>query len=126
MSPFKNIFINLSLLGKFWEEKINGTLFRWNVLVIIFQLGFVFLKFDDLPKQVPLYYSLPWGSQRLASAASLFLLPSFSIVFSLINNIIAAFTLQSIQVISKLLIVFSLAYSVLSMITLIHIVYLVS
>lgn len=126
MSFFKNIFIKLSLLGKFWEEKINGTLFRWNVLAIIFQLVFIFIKFDNLPKQVPLYYSLPWGSQRLASAASLFLLPSFSIIFSLINNIIAAITLQSIQVISRLLVVFSLVYSVLSLITLIHIVYLVS
>ena len=126
MSFFKNIFVKLSLLGKFWEEKINGTLFRWNVLVIIFQLVFIFLKFDSLPKQVPLYYSLPWGSQRLASAASLFLLPSFSIVFSLINNIIAAITLRSIQVISRLLVVFSLVYSILSLITLIHIVYLVS
>lgn len=126
MSFFKNIFIKLSLLGKFWEEKINGTLFKWNVLAVIFQLVFIFIKFDNLPKQVPLYYSLPWGSQRLASAASLFLLPSSSIVFSLINNIIAAITLQSIQVISRLLVVFSLVYSILSLITLIHIVYLVS
>ena len=126
MSFFANIVIKLSLLGKFWQEKINGTIFRWNVLVIIFQLAFIFIKFNDLPQQVPLYYSLPWGGQRLASASSLFLLPSFSIIFSLINNLLAALTLQSIQVISRLLVVFSLVYSILSLITLLHIVYLIS
>ena len=126
MAIIKNVFLKLSLLGKFWQEKINGTVFKWNVLVIVFQLIFIILKFDSLPKQVPLYYSLPWGSQRLASAASLFLLPSFSIIFSLVNNLLAAFMLQSIQIISRLLIIFSLIYSILSFITLVHIVYLIS
>ncbi|MFA5828345.1 MAG: hypothetical protein WC841_03245 [Candidatus Shapirobacteria bacterium] len=126
MAFAKTIFVKLSVLGKFWQEKINGTIFRWNALTILIQLAFIFFKFDSLPKQVPLYYSLPWGSQRLASASSLFLLPSFSIFFSLINNVLSAFTLHSIQVISRLLVVFSLIYSILSLITLIHIVYLVS
>ena len=125
--PFlKDIFIKLSLLGKFWQEKINGTIFRWNTITILFQLILIVIKFDNLPVQVPLYYSLPWGSQRLVSGALLFLLPSFSIVFLLINNLLAAFTLHSIQIISRLLVVFSLVYSVLSAITLIHIVYLIS
>jgi len=126
MTILKNIFLKLSLFGNFWQEEINGTVFKWNALVIIFQLVFIFLKFDSLPKQVPLYYSLPWGSQRLASASSLFLLPSFSIIFFLINNLLATFTLRSIQIISRLLVIFSFIYSVLSLITLIHIVYLIS
>jgi hypothetical protein len=126
MTLIKNVFLKLSLFGKFWQEKINGTIFKWNALTIIFQLAFILLKFDSLPKQVPLYYSLPWGAQRLAPTSSLFLLPSFSIVFSLINNLLAAFTLHSIQIVSRLLVIFSLIYSVLSLITLIHIVYLIS
>jgi hypothetical protein len=126
MGLIKNIFLNLSLLGKFWQEKINGTVFKWNALIIVVQLVFIFLKFDGLPKQVPLYYSLPWGSQRLASASSLFFLPSFSIIFFLINNLLATFTFRSVQIISRLLVIFSLVYSVLSLITLLHIVYLVS
>jgi len=126
MAFVKNIFLKLSLFGNFWQEEINGTVFKWNALVIIFQLIFIFLKFDSLPKQVPLYYSLPWGNQRLASASSLFLLPSFSIIFFLINNLLATFTLRSIQIISRLLVIFSFIYSVLSLITLVHIVYLIS
>jgi len=126
MALIKNIFLKLSLFGNFWQEEINGTIFKWNALVIIFQLVFIFLKFDSLPKQVPLYFSLAWGAQRLASASSLFLLPSFSIIFFLINNLLATFTLRSIQIISRLLVIFSFVYSVLSLITLVHIVYLIS
>ncbi len=126
MSILTPLFLQFSILGNFWQEKVNRNLFRWNLLLIIFQLIFLLIKFNDLPQQVPLYYSLPWGEGQLASAASLFLLPTFSIMVLLLNNLIATFFLKTIPLFSYLLIIFSLFFSFLSTISLVKIISLIS
>lgn len=126
MSFFNSLFLQISVLGSFWQEKVNYHLFRWNLLLIIFQLTLLIIKFNSLPAQVPLYYSLPWGEEQLAAAASLFLLPTFSIVVLLVNNLIATFFLKTTPLFSRLLTVFSLVFSLLSSITLTRIIILIS
>jgi hypothetical protein len=126
MSFFNSLFSQISVLGSFWQEKINHHLFRWNLLLIIFQLLFLIIKFNDLPGQVPLYYSLPWGEGQLATAASLFLLPTFSIMILLLNNLIATFFLKITPLFSRLLTIFSLIFSLLSAISLTKIISLIS
>ncbi|MFA7675948.1 MAG: hypothetical protein WCY28_00855 [Candidatus Shapirobacteria bacterium] len=125
--PFlKSFFSQISLLGSFWQEKINHHLFRWNLVLIIFQIIILVFKFNSLPTHVPLYYSLPWGENQLGAASSLFLLPTFSIVVLLINNLIATFFLKTIPLFSRLLTVFSLVFSFLSAISLTRIINLIS
>lgn len=127
MSGFiRSLSLNLSHLGKFWQEKANHVVLRWNILFVIFSIGFLILKFNSLPPQVPLYFSLPWGESQLSSASSLFLLPSFSIVISIVNNLLAALLFRSQILFSRLLIIFSLLFSLLSTIALINIIYLVA
>jgi len=126
MSFFHSLFSQISILGNFWQEKINSYFFRWNLLLIIFQITILFFKFNDLPQQIPLYYSLPWGNEQLASTASLFLLPTFSIVILLINNLIATFFLKTVTLFSRLLVIFSLIFSLLSTISLTRIILLIS
>ena len=126
MPFFKSLFLQISFLGSFWQEKINHHIFRWNLILIIFQIGFLIFKFNNLPNQVPLYYSLPWGKNQLGSASSLFLLPTFSIVILLINNLIATFFSKNITLFSRLLTVFSLVFSFLSAISLTRIINLIS
>lgn len=126
MSFLTSFSIQISALGKFWQEKINSQIFRWNIIFIVFQLAFLIYKFNDLPQQVPLFYSLPWGRNQLAYASSLFLLPTFSIIIGLINNLLAAFFFKLIPLFSRLLIIFSLLFSLLSSITLFQIITLIS
>ncbi|HPT66031.1 MAG TPA: hypothetical protein PK257_01830 [Candidatus Woesebacteria bacterium] len=126
MSFFNSFFSQIGFLGSFWQEKINYRLFRWNLILIIFQLGLLIFKFNSLPEQVPLYYSLPWGEDQLASATSLFLLPTFSIVILLLNNLIATFFLKIIPLFSRLLTIFSLVFGLLSAISLTRIITLIS
>jgi len=126
MSFFNSFFSQIAVLGSFWQEKINHHLFRWNIILIIFQLAILFFKFNSLPEQVPLYYSLPWGEDQLTSATSLFLLPTFSIIILLLNNLIATFFLKTIPLFSRLLTVFSLIFSFLSAISLTRIITLIS
>ena len=102
MPFFNSLFTQISILGSFWQEKINHHLFRTNLFLIIFQLIILVVKFGDLPGQVPLYYSLPWGEGQLASAASLFLLPTFSSIILLLNNLIATFFLKTTILFSRL------------------------
>jgi hypothetical protein len=54
MSSLTGIFKPLSDLGKFWQEKANAKVFRWNIFFIISQIGFLFWKFNSLPPQIPL------------------------------------------------------------------------
>jgi len=116
----------LATLGHFWQDKLNGQIFRYNLLLIILQFGLLLLKFDNLPREVPLYYSRPYDQSQLAATSSLFLLPIFSVSVSLINNLISAFLLRSSHLLSRLSLIFSLIFSFLSLITLFQIIRLVS
>ena len=126
MSFFHSIFLQFSVLGNFWQEKINRNFLRWNLILIIIQISLIFFKFNDLPSQVPLYYSRPWGEGQLASTTSLFLLPTFSIIVLIINNLIANLLLKSIPMLSRLLVIFSLAFSLFTSISLAKIIFLIS
>lgn len=126
MSLFKSIFIQISTLGLFWQEKFNRLIFRWNIILIVAQLALIFWKFNSLPDQVPLFYSLPWGESQLASTSTLFLLPTFSIVLLLVDNLFASFFLKTQTLLARLLVVTSLVFSIFSFITLFQIVNLIS
>ena len=125
MSFYHSISINLSRLGQFWQEKVNGRIFQWNLVLIVAQVAYLIFKFNDLPVQVPLYFSLPWGESQLANATSLFILPGLSLGFLFINNLLAVFYLNTHSLMSRLLIIFSLIFSTLSLISLIQIINLV-
>ena len=121
-----NIFQPLSNLGKFWQEKTNARIFRLNLIFILSQIGFLFWKFNTLPPQVPLYYSLPWGQSQLASASSFFILPTLSLTLLLINHLFAISLNKTSHLLSQFLLVISLIFSLLSLITLVLIIYLVT
>ncbi len=121
-----SLSLNLSYLGKFWQEKANQVVFRWNIFFIIFSIGFLILKFSSLPSQVPFYFSLPWGESQLTSASTLFLLPTFSIIIATINNLLAAYISRTQTLFSRLLVIFSLLFSFLSTVALVNIIFLVA
>jgi hypothetical protein len=126
MSFFTRLSIQLSILGKFWQEKINGQLFRWNLILIFGQIIYLFLRFNDLPPQIPVFFSLSWGESQLGSTSILFILPTLSIIICLANNFIAAFLHHRSFLFSRLLVIFSLIFSILSAISLVNIINLAS
>jgi len=122
----QDVLNTLTILGKFWQEKFNWRIVRWNGLLIILQLLYLTVKFDSLPAVVPLYYSLPWGKSRLAPASSLFLLPSLSLGVALLDSLLAAVYLATFRLASRLLVLFSMIFSLLSLVTLLQIINLVA
>jgi len=121
-----SIFQPLANLGRFWQEKINSKILRWNIIFIIVQIGFLFWKFNSLPPQVPLYYSLPWGGSQLAQASLLFIFPTISLILLLINHIFAISLIKTSLLLSRILLAISLIFSFLSLVDIFHIVYLIT
>jgi hypothetical protein len=126
MSFLTSAYNQIGSLGKFWQEKTYHQIFRWNLIFIGGQLLLLFFKFNSLPPQVPFYYSLPWGEYQLASASTLFILPMFSIILLLIDHLLATFFLNHIRIFSHILLVASLTFSGFSLITLYHIINIIS
>jgi hypothetical protein len=126
MNLVSNIFQPLANLGSFWQGKTNAKIFRWNLIFIIGQIAFLFWKFNSLPPQVPLYYSLPWGESQLAQASLLFILPTISLIILLINHLFAISLTKTSLLLSRILLAISLVFSFLSLVSLLHIVYLIT
>lgn len=123
---FKTLSLSISQVGLFWQEKVNGQIFRWNIVFILCQVVILFIKFNDLPPQIPLFHSLPWGEPELAPVSSIFILPAFSVIIMLLNNFLAVFFLKSSQLLSRVLVVVSLICSAFAAIAIYEIVSLVS
>ena len=125
MSFLQNIFRPIANLGQFWQQSFNGKFFRWNLFFISIQLVLLIWQFVNLPLQVPLYYSLPWGELQLVSASTLFLIPTFSIVLFIVNHLFAIGYSQKNPLLSQLLIFTSLIVSFFFLLTLLKIIFLV-
>jgi len=125
MSFFQNIFKPIANLGQFWQQSFNSKFFRWNLIFITIQLTLLIWQFGNLPQQVPLYYSLPWGELQLASASTLFLIPTLSIVLFIVNHLFAIGFSKKNPLLSQLLIFTSLAVSFFFLTTLLKIIFLV-
>ena len=125
MSFFQKFFAPISHLGQFWQQSFNSQFFRWNLIFIVIQLTVLIWQFGNLPQQVPLYYSLPWGELQLVSASTLFIIPTLSIVLFLVNHLFAIGFSQKNHLLANLLIFTSLIVSFFFLLTLLKIIYLV-
>lgn len=91
-------------------------------------IGFVFVAFKlkDLPEVVPLFYSLPHASERLGSKDSLYVLPGIALVFFFINSVCIFYFVERDIVLTRILALTNLLVAVLSLYTLVRIVYLIT
>ncbi len=120
-----SISIFLSSLGKFWQNRTYSLFFRWNIFLIAAQFFYLFWSYPNLPNQIPLYFSQPWGESWLASLPMIFLLPSFSLIIVLVNSSIALLIHHQKPLLAKILLAFSLLFSILSSVSLFQIINLV-
>lgn len=89
----KNIFFPVS----WWA-------FSLNFLVLIVAVFLILLNRQDLPPVLPLWFSKPWGSERLASPFFLWLLPLIILFLLLLNNILARILVSKHRVLALLLV----------------------
>lgn len=81
---------------------------------------------ESLPPQVPLYYSLPWGAERLAPPEFLLILPTSTLAITVVNGILALWWYFSEKFVSRLLVLASCTVGLLGLYTFIRIVLLMS
>jgi len=121
----KKLINYFSLVGQLWHDKVVTLFFRWAVIVSLGQLLAIILFFNSLPPQIPLFRSLFWGESQLVVPSLLFLLPIFSVTIILINSFLA-FIFQRHQLLTRLLIITSLIFSLICLVPIIQIILLFS
>ncbi len=128
MPTFKNIKPRQTL------ENISKSLFS-DRLVLTFAIAWVFAVtltlvytsyfFKNLPLQVPLFYSRPWGEQQLAGQALIFVPVAGSFIFGLVSFLLASYSIKEKRVLGYILSGSAPLVAILAMITTLNIVNLV-
>jgi len=98
------------------------------VFLVFFTLSLLILilKWQNLPLEVPLYYSLPWGEAQLATPFDLLILPLVSFFVFILNFFLASILLEKEPWLCRILILTSTIFSFLSMFTLVKIIFLIT
>lgn len=95
-----------------------------SVMVAILMAMVIVIFRDILPQRLPLFYSLAWGEQQLASLQQLFIVPAIITIISLINLVIAWQLHPSQFFLKKILVYSSLITDAILLITFIKIIFI--
>lgn len=122
MNVISSFFGNL---GKFWQTTLNSRLLRLTIILFLAQLVLIIWFYKDLPPEIPLYFSRPWGADWLTSTSSIFILPLLSLITLLVNYFLALFYHQKKLILSQLLVIFSFIISLFTTVSVLKIISLV-
>jgi hypothetical protein len=112
-------------LGKFWQTTLNSRLLRFTIVLFVAQIVLIIWFYKELPPEIPLFFSRPWGSAWLTTTSSIFILPLLSLTTLLINYFLALFYHQKKLILSQLLVIFAFIVSLFSTVSMLKIISLV-
>lgn len=92
------------LLNKLRKDKICNLGIKIFLIFFLFDFAFLIFNYFNLPPQVPLFYSRPWGEDQLARPEALFLLPLGAFFIGLINFIMAFFFFEEFPFLTRILV----------------------
>ncbi len=93
----------------------NLLLFVLSLMVIFLTLTLLLSK-TNYPPYLPLWYSRPWGLDRLTPPVTLYVVPALALIFLIINHYLANLFSSSNLALSKLLIWTALATALIGLI----------
>lgn len=109
-----------------WEDPIGGVALRLALGLIVTSIGVLVWKFKELPFEVPLYYSRPWGESQLAKGGfKLILLPGISVGLLATNLLLAGWVygehklLARVVMVAAALVIFLMTFSLIKILTLV-------
>lgn len=92
-----------------YNQLKNNRLFIWSItlsLILFFFCNLIFVfSWNNLPPDIPLYYSLPWGEEQLAKPISLGLLIVGTTCLSIVNIFLAMILLNKHRFYSQTILV---------------------
>ncbi|MDD2822631.1 MAG: hypothetical protein PHQ59_00985 [Candidatus Daviesbacteria bacterium] len=97
------------MFSKFWTtaDKYFVVSVLITIVSIVVILVSYFLFYNQLPNQLPLFYSLSWGGSQLATKQQFLLLPIILALICLVNSLITS-QLHSAQSLLRKMLMFSL------------------
>lgn len=108
MRMFKNRYFSLNLI--------------LSLTLILTQAWVLVLNRQALPPRVPLWYSKPWGEEQLAFSWQLWLVPGLSVVFLIINLILANYFYRQERFLGKMIMAVNTVVSLLGALVILRIV----
>lgn len=108
------------------ENWIAQTTTKFTIIIVIAATAILAWRWNQLPPQVPLWYSKPWGEEQLAQPLWLLLLPGGSLLWYTFSLWFVHTYLKSYRIFGQVLFLSSLTVSTLSLITLVKILFLVT
>jgi hypothetical protein len=80
----------MNILKRFinFYQKQDSVIFwstSFSILLALLLSFFYLLNYDQLPNQIPFFFSLPWGDTQLANKNQFFILPSLIVLTALVN-----------------------------------------
>lgn len=104
----------------------NNRIIMIDTFLVLFlyclSLLLIILAFSKLPPLVPLWYSKPWGPDRLTHPLWLFIFPISSIIWYCVDVLLAVFVTREYLIFSQLLFTSSVIVSLVSFFSVIKII----
>lgn len=94
-----------------------------SLVILILTLVIFALNYQNLPSQIPLFYSLPWGQEQLVSVHQFIILPAIIILTILINLVVSWHLHPQQKVLKRTLAASTTIVSLLILITTLKIIY---
>lgn len=130
MKFFEDLAKHISLIRSSWNTiKTNRIIVLATRLVILLSVVSIILLiilWHRLPPQVPLWYSRPWGEGQLAHPAWLFLLPLGSLFWLSLAIFCSVYVTKDHLTFNQIVFLSTVVASLLSCITLVHILFLIT
>lgn len=122
-------FYSQEILSNWHDLKTNRLINVTEKIVLLstaISLAFLAANWKQLPPAVPLWYSRPWGIDRLAHPLWLLVLPLGSLFLFTVNILTATLVTRDYPIFTRVLFLSSLLVSFLSLLALIKIILLVT
>jgi len=92
---------------------------------LVLSLIYIGFSYFSLPPYIPLYNQMPWGVERLGLKYQIFIPPLISLTIIFMNNVIGYFLYSNMPLVSRMLSITSLLYSIITMIYIVRTIILV-
>lgn len=93
---------------KVFSNKFSVAVICVSLISILAQVSLILVSWGKLPPQIPIFYSKPWGNTILASPIFLWVLPAMAVFVCTVNFLIAVFFASENIFLLRVLFIFSL------------------
>lgn len=94
-----------------FKDKNCRVLLLTSLIFFILQIVVLLFFFKRLPREVPIFYSIPWGDGQLAPPFMLVIFPISSLFFLIINYFLSIITFNSDYFLPRIFYLFSMITS---------------